>query len=167
MSSISSLHGKGASNSHYEKFESVSLDIDAGARLDAFGPVTDPNLFYLPSCKYTPTRTVFKRSDQEDRFMSSLAKHTLPRLSPRLPKVCAASLTSSCLSALITPSLGSYNKIFLLEFANASREIARIPSSIVGNTHLSTCSEVATTQNRELVLQSPKLQDRPLFEQRR
>ncbi|KAK0432286.1 hypothetical protein EV421DRAFT_1719645, partial [Armillaria borealis] len=41
---------------------------------------------------------------------------------------------------------GSCNKIFLPQFDNASHAIVRIPSSIIGNTYLSTCSEVATMQ---------------------
>ncbi|KAK0222796.1 hypothetical protein EDD85DRAFT_244384 [Armillaria nabsnona] len=57
-----------------------------------------------------------------------------------------------------TTAEGSCNKIFLLKFGNASRAIGRIPSSIVRNTHLSTCSKVATMQfvREELEIQLAK-----------
>ncbi|PBK63876.1 hypothetical protein ARMSODRAFT_893613 [Armillaria solidipes] len=41
---------------------------------------------------------------------------------------------------------GAYNKLFLLGFDNGTEAIARIPSPLVGNTHMSTASEVATME---------------------
>ncbi|KAK0432246.1 hypothetical protein EV421DRAFT_1506101 [Armillaria borealis] len=70
-----------------------------------------------------------------------------------LQEIASKSINARPCTAVTNIAEGSYNKIFLLEFDNASCAIACIPSSIVQNTHLSTCSEVATTQNRELVLQ--------------
>ncbi len=50
-------------------------------------------------------------------------------------------LTSSCSRALISHSLGSYYNNILLECDNSSRAIARIPSSVIGNAHLSRPAE--------------------------
>ncbi|KAK0222803.1 kinase-like domain-containing protein [Armillaria nabsnona] len=98
--------------------------------------------------------------------MSSLATHTLYSPSGRwlyndaeqraarytpfgvdaLQEIACKSVDARRCTAFTKIAEGSYNKIFLLEFDNTSRAVARIPSSIVGNTHLSTCSEVATMQ---------------------